>query len=255
MKFSLAGTGNVAWHFSKMLMANGHQLIQVYARDPRKGQEFARAFNAEFISSPEKFSGTNDLVIIAVKDDAIAEVSSQINHDIFTLHPSGTTSINALIQKRKGVAWSVQSISKLKELDYSQIPFLVEASDEEGKTFITDIFGKISHRIFYTTSEQRAKAHMAAVFANNFVNQMYVIAEDLLMENHLPMDILMPSIEEQVDKIKMLSPSNAQTGPASRADMETLHKHLGFLQDKPELLEIYTLLTNRILKNYHGKKL
>ena len=255
MKFSTAGTGNVAWHFSKMLCNAGHELLQVYARDGAKGKALAKDLNADFINSPSAFSSDNDIIIIAVKDDAIHDVSSAISQNIFTLHPSGSTSIDALVQARKAVAWPVQSISKTKPLDYSKIPFLIEASDEAGKKMLEDVFGKISSNVFYTNSEQRARAHMAAVFANNFVNQMYSIAEKILADDNLPLHILFPGMEEQVEKVKLVGPQQAQTGPALRGDIETINKHLTFLKDKPELLEIYTLLTNRILENYHGKKL
>lgn len=255
MKFSIAGNGNVAHHFAKMFLQHGHSLLQVYARNEPQGLSFAEKFKAEFIQNPKEFSAENDLVLIATNDDAIAEVASHIHPSLFTVHPSGSTSIDALSQRRKGVAWSVQSISKDKELNYSKIPFLLEASDDEGKQFLLKLFGEISSSVFYSNSEQRAKAHMAAVFANNFVNQLYGIADSILKENNLPFEILMPSIEEQVEKIKLLSPEKAQTGPALRGDMETLHKHLQFLKDQPELREIYTQLTNRILKTYHGKKL
>jgi len=251
MKFSIAGTGNVAWHFAKMLRANGHQLLQVYARSAEKASEF----KAEVIQDASLFSKDNDIVIIAVKDDAIAEVASHIAKSIFTIHTSGGTDINVLPQNRSGVVWPVQSIKKDKELDYIKLPFVTEASDESGKSFLLDVFGSISQHIYFSDSNQRAHAHMAIVFANNFVNQMYGIAEEILKENNLPIDIMLPGIREHAEKMTSVSPADAQTGPALRADIKTINRHLDFLKDKKELHEIYSLMTNRILEHYHGKKL
>ncbi len=255
MKFSIAGTGNVAYQFAKMFLQHGHVIHQIYARDEVKGNLFAQKFNAKFIADAKEFSIENDLVLLAVNDDAIAEVAALIHADIFTVHASGSTSLEVLIQNRKGVAWPVFSISKSTDLDYSMIPFLIEASDEEGKKFLSNLFQNISSKVFYTTSEQRAKAHIAAVFSNNFVNQMFAIASNILEENDLPFEILLPSIADQLNKIKVLPQSQTQTGPASRGDIKTIEKHLQFLSETPELLQIYTQLTNRILTAYHGKKL
>jgi predicted short-subunit dehydrogenase-like oxidoreductase (DUF2520 family) len=255
MKFSIAGTGNVAHHFATMWQGQGHSLLQVYARQAEAGQRFAQQFGGHYISDAALFTAENDIVLVAVKDDAIAEVAANIPLQLYTLHPSGSTSISALPQVSKGVAWGIQSMSLHKALDYSKIPFLIEANNKPAEDILMQLFSSISNQVHVATSEQRARVHMAAVFANNFTNQMYDVAEGILSDMHLPMEILLPSIEEQVSKIKVMKPRAAQTGPAARADMATLQRHLNFLNDTPELKEIYTQLTNRILRIYHGKKL
>jgi hypothetical protein len=50
----------------------------------------------------------------------------------------------------------------------------------------------------------------------------------------------------------MLSPQDAQTGPAKRKDTTTINKHLALLSDENQK-EIYKLLTKSIIDN--GKKL
>jgi hypothetical protein len=42
-------------------------------------------------------------------------------------------------------------------------------------------------------SRQRLMVHLAAVFANNFSNAQYAIAEMILKENNLSFDLLRPS--------------------------------------------------------------
>jgi len=68
---------------------------------------------------------------------------------------------------------------------------------------------------------------------NNFTNHMYTIAYDLCEEHNVPFDILKPLILETSDKIKKLTPKDAQTGPANytiyskswkRAINNTCHK-------------------------------
>jgi len=111
-----------------------------------------------------------------------------------------------------------------------------------------DIANRLSTQCFQVNSEQRAKLHLSAVFACNFTNYMYAIAEELVTESNLPFDILKPLIAETADKINNLSPKLAQTGPAVRYDANILEKHIAMLQHKPEFMRIYKELSEQIHK-------
>ncbi len=251
MNFSLIGTGNAAWHFARMLRQHGHTLLQIYARN----RDSASEFEAEIVESTRDFSATNDLIIIAVKDDAIAEISKALPILIPTIHVSGATSMDVLIQENRGVVWPVQTIKKNEETDHSHTPFLIEASTEKIKDILMSLFSEISDSVYYASGEQRAKAHMATVFANNFTTQLLSISEEILKEQQLPLDVVLPSLREIIHKLETKKPFEIQTGPARRADMATVEKQIAFLQDKPELQEIYTQFTNRILRIYHRHEL
>jgi len=99
------------------------------------------------------------------------------------------------------------------------------------------------------TSTQREHIHLSAVIVNNFVNHLYRIGQDLLMNQSLTFDILKPLIFETATKIKNTSPQNAQTGPAKRNDLKTIEKQLYLLKDSP-YLEIYKKITNSILEKH-----
>lgn len=126
---------------------------------------------------------------------------------------------------------------------------MVEANTE--KTFDT-LFGiaqQLSKRYYKIDSEQRKKIHLSAVFACNFTNYMYTIAEELIGETNAPFDILQPLIAETADKIKHLSPAKAQTGPAVRYDTVIIEEHLKMLENRPELQQLY----KEISKLIHNK--
>jgi hypothetical protein len=94
--------------------------------------------------------------------------------------------------------------------------------------------------------------HVAAVFVNNFTNHLYQIGQEICQEHQVPFEILNPLITETAQKIMLLSPSEAQTGPAKRNDTETIEAHEAFLS-KENHLAIYKTLTQSIQHN--GKKL
>jgi predicted short-subunit dehydrogenase-like oxidoreductase (DUF2520 family) len=96
------------------------------------------------------------------------------------------------------------------------------------------------------SDDQRMKLHVAAVLVSNFVNHLYVLAEDYCKKEGLGFKQLVPLIEETALRIKDIPPRQAQTGPAIRFDKETLHKHLELLNDHPQLKNIYLLLTESI---------
>ncbi len=252
MKFGIAGNGNAAHHFVKMLCDQGHVLTQVYART---SDSISTDGDVEYITSPSLFSTKNDLVFLAVSDAAISSIAAEISTDMFVVHLSGMTSIDAISQSRKGVVWPVQSLSKRIEINYEQIPFLIEGSDSETASILQKIFQSISQHTKMANGDQRASTHLAAVFANNFANHLYELSSDILLENGFNLDLLLPMIRTQVEKLSVMSPHEAQTGPAVRMDLNTIEKQQTLLDSNPALKEIYTTLTNSILQKFHGKKL
>ena len=107
--------------------------------------------------------------------------------------------------------------------------------------------GKIHH----FNSNHRKRIHIAAVLVNNFTNHMYAMAQDICKEHDVPFSILYSLISETSQKIKNLSPFDAQTGPAKRNDELTIKKHLNLLNQHQQ--EIYLKITQSIQE--YGNKL
>jgi len=104
----------------------------------------------------------------------------------------------------------------------------------------------LTDKIYTINSEQRKKLHLAAVFACNFSNYMYDIASQILDDSAIQFEIIQPLIAETAEKIKTLSPYDAQTGPAIRFDETTIARHLHMLNKHPEISKIYSLLSKEI---------
>ena len=49
MKISLLGSGRVAFHLAKALLAQGHHIAQVYARDFEKTKNFLNRLNQRLV--------------------------------------------------------------------------------------------------------------------------------------------------------------------------------------------------------------
>ncbi|QTE23594.1 Rossmann-like and DUF2520 domain-containing protein [Polaribacter cellanae] len=188
-----------------------------------------------------------NLTIIAVSDDAIAKVSSKIKNS-FVVHTSGSFAMENLKNtSNKGVFYMLQTFSKDKNVDFSEVPFCLEAENKNDYKLLETVAKSIGKKIYNVNSEQRKALHVAAVFVNNFTNHFYKIGKDICEENEVPFEILQPLIEETALKIKTLSPEKAQTGPAIRNDKKTIKNHLDLLHKEQQ--KIYKLITKSIVNS------
>lgn len=251
IRITIIGGGNVATHLIKAFnKAKEVSLLQVYARNIAKIEHFK---NIVSITNSLDLLMDADVYIIAVSDDAIIDVSSKIDKkNALIVHTSGSASLNSLKNKgRKGVFYLLQSFSKNKEINFNEIPFCLEAENKQDFKILQKLAKAIGKKTYAINSEQRKKLHVAAVFVNNFTNNMYKIGADICTEHSIPFEILHPLIKETAHKVITLNPAEAQTGPAKRNDKETIQNHLNLLNKQQQ--EIYQLITKSIQEN--GKKL
>ncbi|QLE02668.1 DUF2520 domain-containing protein [Galbibacter sp. BG1] len=254
LRVVLIGGGNIAHHLFKVLSThNAVALIQCYNRTLTAIETFKAATS---ITDDLNEIADADLYILAVKDDAITEVSNNLPFSgRFVVHTSGNKTLDALNNKnRRGVFYPLQSLSKEKDIEFLNVPLCLEAENQKDLDTLTQIAESISNKVFQINSEQRKTIHLAAVFVNNFVNHLYKIGNDICLENNIPFEVLEPLIVETSAKIKEMSPLEAQTGPARRNDHATINSHLELLTNDNQK-EIYRILTTSILNTYGREKL
>ncbi|MGA9648804.1 Rossmann-like and DUF2520 domain-containing protein [Pedobacter sp.] len=249
MNIVLLGSGNVATHLAIALKAIGENIVQVFSPNLEHAKQLAAKLNTQAINNLAEINNQADLYIISVKDDAIAEVVNGLsNVDGLVVHTSGTTDIKVIssVLKKAGVFYPLQTFSKAKELNFNNIPLCIESTDAEQVEILKVLAHKLSNKVYELEGEKRKILHLAAVFACNFTNHLYSMANELLVKNDLDFDIIRPLIAETANKVLIDLPANVQTGPAVRNDESTMNKHLSMLADLPELQEIYETLSNSI---------
>ena len=242
---SIIGSGNVAFHLiSALKKAPEIKLIQVCARDKKNIQNLVDS--SQIISKVEELK-TVDVCIIAVSDASISMVSESIPFDDkIVAHTSGSVAMNDLSAKnRRAVFYPLQTFSVHKEVNLSKIPICLESENSDDYKVLEKIAHSISDVVYSINSKQRKALHVSAVFVNNFVNELYEIGNEICLENNISFDILKPLIEETAQKVKTLTPKEAQTGPAKRQDLQTISTHLDFLKDQ-NMKDIYTIMTQSI---------
>lgn len=249
MKIVIIGAGNVATHLAKAFKAVNVELTQIWSNHYENALLLANQVNAVAIQDFSALDKTADLCLIAVKDDAIAELLPQLtDFKGVIVHTSGSVSISVFedLIKSYGVFYPLQTFSKNKVVNFSNIPICVEANDENTLALLKEIANKLSANVIEVNSDKRKILHLSAVFACNFTNHLYALAQEVLTLNGLEFDILRPLIAETANKVQDELPLNVQTGPAIRHDKETIIKHEELLKDQPALLEIYKTLSESI---------
>lgn len=252
IKVVIIGSGNVAHHLTEAFAkSTAIEVIQVFAWR-KETVNFGIAQNK--ITDNFNHLAKADLYIIAVSDDAVAKVSSQLPFkNRLVVHTSGSVSIDDLDSKnRKGIFYPLQTFSKNKAVDFSQVPICLESEKDTDFETLKNVAESISNNIFKINSEQRKALHVSAVFVNNFTNHLYQIGNEICVENNVSFEILKPLILETANKVLTLSPMESQTGPAKRNDSGTIETHLEFLSNEDHA-KIYKILTQSIQNN--GKEL
>ena len=249
MQIVLIGSGNVAFHLAKAFSEAQIPISQIFGRNTTELQKISEQFSILF--STETLADA-DLYIISVSDSSITEVSSLIkNKNVLVAHTSGSVSREALNGNyRKSVFYPLQTFSKSKNLDYSKIPFFIDAENENDEEILKNLASKISKNVMLANDEKRKYIHLTAVFACNFVNHLYARAKEISDSQGIPFDYFLPLIDETTQKIHELEPKLAQTGPAIRNDEKVLKLHESLLTDE-EKLKIYKTLNESIKKMYH----
>lgn len=249
----IIGAGNVAFHLTRALIQNTINVRQVFNRTLAHAEELGEANNIAYTDKISELVKA-DLYIIAASDSAIEELSHYIPYeDTLVVHTSGSMNVNTLKGNyRKGVFYPLQTFSKVKTLNYSEVPFFVEAENQEDQEALYNLAQKISDKVYRVDSEKRLKLHMAAIWVNNFANHLYYIADNICQSSDIPFNVLQPLIKETYKKIKDMSPYEAQTGPAKRGDNVVIEKHLELLDDDSRLQQLYKLLSESIKRTYHN---
>jgi predicted short-subunit dehydrogenase-like oxidoreductase (DUF2520 family) len=250
----LLGAGNVATHLYKAFKkADDVTVNQWYNKNLEHLQPFKNEVDITNDLSQLKKA---DIYILAVSDDAIAEISTQLpfNNEL-VLHTSGSVSLHDLDKRQqRGVFYPLQTFSKDLDTNFADVPICIEIEHNNNLNTLKDLASAIESKSYKVNSEQRAALHLAAVFLNNFTNQLYRIGHEIAESKSVDFNILKPLIKETAHKIDTLSPYLAQTGPAKRNDKKTIKKHLRLLENEHHK-DIYQLLTTSIQRTHGRKKL
>ena len=252
MKVVMIGAGNLATQLSlSMLRLPNIQFVQVYSHTMAHAEELAGCLGTVACNHPKKVRNDADLYVFALKDAVLEDIAASIpGNEGLWIHTAGSMPMElfANYTKRYGVLYPLQTFSRHRNVNFSSIPLFLECKQKSDYLILEGLAKQLSDKVQFLSSDSRRYLHLAAVFACNFTNHMYVLAGQLLNSAGVSENLLFPLIDETAAKIHDMSPINAQTGPAVRYDENVLQKHLELLSEanQPNMQVIYQLLSQSI---------
>ncbi len=251
-KIGIIGSGNVATHLGQALRKKGYSISFVFSRSYNRAEALANNLGAKPINDLKAVNsqGDNDLILICVPDQAIAQTIEQITRDTPIAYTSGSVQLETVPERDYiGVFYPLQTFSKERAIDIESVPFLIEANSESFAESLHSLAGRLSNTVLSANSEKRYQLHIAAVMVNNFTNHLYSLAANHVEDHKINFDLLQPLIRETVNKLDYMRPEEAQTGPARRGDYKVIKQHLNSLSGRTRA--IYELLSESIKEKYN----
>ncbi|MBQ7494636.1 MAG: DUF2520 domain-containing protein [Bacteroidaceae bacterium] len=258
MKLAFIGAGRLATNLAPALQTAGCEVVEVWSKTRASAEALAARMGCR-ASWGRVGDATRDadLYILSIKDTALTDVIGEL-HDgrerALFAHTAGSLPLSLFAEaghERGAVFYPMQTFSKERAVDFRQVHFFIEASlpaDHDMLHALAALLTADDH-IHPCTSAMRRRLHLAAVFACNFVNHCCTLADDILQDGGLDFGVMLPLLDETVAKLHLLPPRQAQTGPAARRDQNVMGMQRAMLADRPDLQQIYTLLSNSIMNN------
>ena len=197
----MIGAGRVATHLEQALRERaGLRLVQVYSRTAEHARALAeRSGGAAWTTSAEAVRTDADVYVFSLSDDALAGVARRVPaNDGLWLHTAGSVSMNVFRgrARRYGVLYPLQTFSRDRSVDFRRVPCFVEGCTAEVTDEVRTLAERLSDEVHELSSVDRAYLHLAAVFACNFTNHMYALADGIVRARGLDGSVLRPLIDE-----------------------------------------------------------
>jgi len=257
MGIAFIGAGRLATNLAPALQEAGCEVVEVWSKTQASAEALATRIGCKASwGRVEQVTSKADLYLLSVKDSVLPEVIRSLHagrERALFAHTAGSMPLSLFAEAGHGrgaVFYPMQTFSKERAVDFSHVHFFLEASAPEDLDLLRQVALRLTPKgnVHNTSSAERRRLHLAAVFACNFANHCFALSDEVLREAKIPFDAMLPLIEETVQKLHELPPCEAQTGPAIRRDENVIGMQRAMLLDKPDLLAVYDLMTRNIQK-------
>jgi predicted short-subunit dehydrogenase-like oxidoreductase (DUF2520 family) len=262
----LVGAGPVATALAGALRLGGVPVLGLWARRAAPARAAgSTAGVAAFSSAPPDILLETEVVILAVRDQAITEVAQKllgtglINKRHVLLHCAGAASARDLLGPVAGQVGGIGTLHPLSAIADAKLSmralkgtvFGVEG-DDVGRATASKLVGAMNGVVLALDGTQMAAYHAAAAMASNYIVAAIDAAAAVLATVGVAQDraaaALVPLAEGALRNIAAHGTTGGLTGPVRRGDLTTISRHLEAIRDRPELAEIYRVLARRAVE-------
>ena len=257
MNIGFLGAGKVGSTLGKYFSLQGLPVTGYYSRH-RESADAAAAFTeSHSYHDLRTFVHDCDVLFLTVPDDSISAVFTSLKpyplNDKLVCHCSGALTAREAFPGIGSTGASALSIHPLvpissKTASYPELAgafFCLEGDDGPCHTWSRQLtcFGNPNRIV---SGEGKARYHAAAAIASNLTCSLLQESCHLLAEcgfsEEEALAALAPLVRSNLEHILSGGPTQAQTGPVERNDLQTIQKHLSVLDTENER-ELYRSLT------------
>jgi predicted short-subunit dehydrogenase-like oxidoreductase (DUF2520 family) len=227
VKLVVVGPGRAGGSIAIAASRSGHEIIGVLSRstDVRYGP----ALSWDDLPAA-------DLLLIAVRDDAIEEVAQRLSSMCGSIpvaaHVSGFTPVAAL-RSLAGVGLATGGFHPLQTLpdpergaDALAGAFVGIGGDPVARAALTEFAVSLEMRPFALSDGARSRYHAGAAAASNFVITALETAGDLMLAAGIEPGVTRPLVERAVANVYDADAASVLTGPIARGDSTTVKGQL-----------------------------
>lgn len=259
-EITIIGSGAVAKALAVNLKRK-HFSVTIIGRTKKKITNLALTVSGKaYLFNEAEEKQFQNLTVIAVKDDAVADVVQiiwrscrSLNGAVF-FHVSGglTSSLLqplAMLGAETASFHPMQTFPKraMQKNPFSGITISLEGNRKAVQTgkLLAEILGA---KTIVLSSEKKALYHTAGIFASNYLVTLLSIVREIAVEAGIPQkkvwEVYLPLMQTTLMNASAITLEKALTGPISRGDVKTVQKHLQALSKKKlrHLVPLYAAL-------------
>lgn len=236
MRLVIIGPGRAGGALAIASHRAGHEIVGVLARSSYEGPWPRLDWDTSIPQS--------DLALLAVRDDAIAEVSHRIAPNLgdvgVVAHLSGFVPVMALhhLQERGTAVGGFHPLQSLPDPETGASAlagaFVGIDGDQLAIDILTHLAGTLEMEPFRLDDRARPAYHAAAAAAANFVVTSLAVSGDLFESAGIDPRVSRPLVQHAVANVFDNGPAASLTGPIARGDIETVIGHLEAAHDVSE---------------------
>lgn len=225
-RFRIIGRGRAGGSIRAALAARGWQDAGFLGRD----------------DDPSGAARDVDLLILAVRDDAIESVARSVDEgDAVVAHLSGAKTLDALGPHARTA--SIHPLVSLPDPATGARRLLHGATFAvAGDPIARAVVDALGGRAITVGDEHRALYHAAAAVAANHLVALTGQVERLAESVGVPVDAYWDLMSATLDNVRSDGSEASLTGPAARGDLETIRNHLDALP--PSERDLYLALAD-----------
>ncbi|HHI79929.1 MAG TPA: DUF2520 domain-containing protein [Planctomycetes bacterium] len=253
----IVGTGRMAEVLGKALVLAPDPMLRIrflMGRDPGRTAELGEALGAEALALGEDPPGV-DLLLIAVRDDALEEVCGGLARAPWTrgvpklvFHGSGSRGLEVLedFRARGSVLGVLHPLFSLQPGMEMKDRIFVLSGDREARALLESLVRSLGGLPRYVPDLDPALYHCAASMLANGATALYAAGLELLQEasgGALGKEEAKRLMRASLEALDQGEAARVLTGPVQRGDLETVARHLESLEKhSPQQQRLYRAL-------------